>query len=252
MNPEPVDALAAYFGILQFPQFPHASVCHAFNDNCASFIALVPTLKQDCSAKIPGTPIDLFPSHEQVVAQIIGVDIVTHPNYMKETTAEFTTACPYASIVPSDLSHPDRMMIIPGSGCAIACPFPMYTAKEFSDHATFWVGSIIVPSFLFLLISLFNLYLIAPAKRNIYIVSYVVIYFLDKVIGSIINIRAMSQPAVGHFLSFEVETCDSNASWRTIHNDEGFSFFHFPPPFIRYQNNCFPLNRRNLWFRSNL
>lgn len=101
MHPEPVDALAAYFGTLDFPQMPHVSICHNFNDKCAGLIGLMPSLAANCSGTLPGTSVAMFPAEKHVIATLFGVDIITQPNYMNETTAEFKTLCPYGSVVPT-------------------------------------------------------------------------------------------------------------------------------------------------------
>jgi hypothetical protein len=69
MEPEPVSALADYFGTVYFPRFPAREVCETYEVQCAGLIALAPVLAMNCSTRA-GIG-HLFPERPQAIMEVL-------------------------------------------------------------------------------------------------------------------------------------------------------------------------------------
>jgi hypothetical protein len=173
---------------------------------------------------------------QQIDLGFIVVPIATSPNWMNKTTAVFETECPYGYVVPSD---PTKASItwLPGTGCAIACPQPLYPPDQFDrllvfnrDSAVFAICCIV---FLFT-----NALLTSPAKRNYYLVILGVIDFIFFVSQFHFISIAIQTPLKDGFLSVLVSACDTNASWTDSSVNQACNFEGIIS-YIFYWGNCF-------------
>lgn len=140
-------AAAIGLGELYLPQYPARSVCETYNTACAEFIATAQVtqglnLTQDCdmhTSAAAGGYLQ-YPSSTQFlsgdVSGGLGLYLTTEPNTLDTYTPATTDpVCPTGFVIPED---PDRKGVIwvPGSGCAAACPRPMFTQTEYQHQET--------------------------------------------------------------------------------------------------------------------
>jgi len=131
------------------PSYPHKSICIDYQEKCKSFIvaanssALVP----NCTSIKKG--IAQFPERNQTIVSLIVpglpgvIKFSSFPNLMADTIAQsampFRTKCPEGFVVPEDpLSR--GISWVPGTGCALACRYPTWTADEWTSFQGITTG----------------------------------------------------------------------------------------------------------------
>eukprot|EP00596_Hydrurales_sp_CCMP1899_P007118 CAMPEP_0119044560 /NCGR_PEP_ID=MMETSP1177-20130426/32368_1 /TAXON_ID=2985 /ORGANISM="Ochromonas sp, Strain CCMP1899" /LENGTH=387 /DNA_ID=CAMNT_0007014809 /DNA_START=280 /DNA_END=1441 /DNA_ORIENTATION=- len=134
-----VNITSFYESVFHLPSYPSAAVCEAYSSSCGAFIQLagISALVPNCTRVTDG--IFQYPDTPQTITTLplsaaLSVAFQTSPNQMASGTDNgYETVCPEGFVVPDDPGNPRNTMIT-GSGCALACRTPYYTADEYREH----------------------------------------------------------------------------------------------------------------------
>ncbi|KAG5175635.1 hypothetical protein JKP88DRAFT_274514 [Tribonema minus] len=148
MPPQGQPALATILPELYMPQYPARTLCEAYNADCKGLIALAAAKGSDAAQNCTAQGADgvfKFPAARQTIVSIPmpGVGLVplqTDPNSFENSTyatdaksfenQHAQTDCPAGFEVPEHPDNPHNTWV-PGTGCALACPAPLFTNEEY-------------------------------------------------------------------------------------------------------------------------
>jgi hypothetical protein len=115
MDPHPVEDLAAIFGTIYMPSFPHYDLCVDYNEACSdTLLTIIPSLTLNCSSKVSPS-LFLYPKEEQAIINLnLGygdIPLSTPPNLLIDSTYDAPTECPCGFSVPEYLDTEKQLII---------------------------------------------------------------------------------------------------------------------------------------------
>jgi hypothetical protein len=186
MKPHPNNALKAYFGTIYFPSFPAKSLCTRYSEHCAFLISTsYSATYMNCSGKVKGSTMDLYPSHPQLVSTIMGIPFRTPPNtLLNASIVPVIPQCPYGfALTPEGPTHVNSISI-DGTACSLACPIAYATPEEYDwEFDQTKIGCLITLAFTAL--QVINLAVLKPQKQNIFLVCFILSTFLFNIIQAL-------------------------------------------------------------------
>jgi hypothetical protein len=215
-----------YGGPVYVPSFPEHASCTNFERECSasleepeklSLIDLAPDFKPNCSTDLGGG-VKFFPN----ITQIIGV-VDLGPNgiillyteplrfLLNSTLTAIDSQCPWA------YDHVDDVKLTKLNGlpvptiatdCYGACPHPSYAPRVSQELiVNTWLCYVSLVVFCFL--AAFNILLLPPKKRNIYLFAILLGYGLKYLIPTILLIVVTQTQDIANM------QCNSGTSWHS-------------------------------------
>ena len=204
--------LSPYISTVYFPQYPHHDICVEMMTECAEFLVAAPALAQNCSGRDVENPsVRLYPEDDQTLFVFDDgtnqIPLITSPaSHEDASTASYEPVCPneFAFVIPEDPSA-DKVDWIPGTACAMACPYRAVDANDMDNlEHTMFISSFVGLFFFIVAIITFSLF---PwkIKSQMLLIYYAIGVFMAQIV--IYTGYAMAGWSINDV------TCSTNASY---------------------------------------